>query len=320
MPKGSVPAAAAEHLPIRTVSRLTGLSADTLRVWERRYGFPKPRRAANGLRLFSDDDLRRLTLVVRALRWGYRPSEVVRRSAAELEQLLVRPTPPLAEPDAEAPHVATLLAALGHDDLQAVANGLRSAAATFGLKAFVRRVAGPLLTRVGDGWECGDLEVRHEHFLSQILTSRVRQLLGDVEAPPGAPVVLLTTLPGEEHTLGLELAALYVAAEGAVPRLLGAQAPHEDIVAAARAIGARAVGLSLSPGTRPREAARDARRLVEALPATCELWLGGRAAGAVRVEAPRLRVVTDWQVVETALAHLRSRPKAPATRPRRPRA
>ncbi len=304
MPQPSV--ATAAQLPIRTVSRLTGLSPDTLRVWERRYGFPKPVRGASGLRLFTDDDLRRLTLVVRALRWGYRPSEVVHKTAQEIEQLLARPLHTEADAASEAPHVATIFAALKHDDLQAVTNGLRGAAANFGLKGFVTRVASPLLERVGDAWQRGELQVRHEHFLSELLTSRVRQLAGELESQASGPLVLLTTFPGERHTLGLQLALAYLAAEGTVTRLLGADTPLVDIAAAAQAINADVVGVSLPPTTSAGEALRHTRWLLPRLPVHTEVWLGGSTARAVLSPHRRVRVVVDWAHLERELARLRA--------------
>ena len=84
-------AASGGAFPIRAVSQATGLSADTLRVWERRYGFPKPSRGEHGVRFFTDTDVERLTLIVRALRWGYRPGEVVAKEAGALKELLDRP-------------------------------------------------------------------------------------------------------------------------------------------------------------------------------------------------------------------------------------
>jgi len=304
------------QLPIRTVSRLTGLSADTLRVWERRYGFPKPVRGASGVRLFTDDDLRRLTLVVRALRWGYRPGEVVHKSASEIENLLSRPLYAQADADAEAPHVRTILAALKQDDLQAVTNGLRSAAANFGVKAFVIRVASPLLERVGEAWQRGELQVRHEHFLSEILTSRVRQLVAEFDGHASGPVVLLTTLPGEQHTLGLQLALLYLAVEGAVPRLLGAETPLPEIAAAAHAVNARVVGVSMSQSSSASEGLRHARWLLPRLPVDTELWLGGSVARSIQSPHPRIRTVVDWPHLERELQRLRETPDESAPKPK----
>ena len=47
---------------IAAVERDTGLSKDTLRVWERRYGFPKPLRDQHDERLYSLPELEKLRL------------------------------------------------------------------------------------------------------------------------------------------------------------------------------------------------------------------------------------------------------------------
>ena len=52
-------------LSIAAVERDTGLSKDTLRVWERRYGFPQPLRDANGERTYTAEQLARLRIVKR---------------------------------------------------------------------------------------------------------------------------------------------------------------------------------------------------------------------------------------------------------------
>ena len=78
----------APALSIRVVSRLTAIEPDTLRMWERRYGFPKPARQESGNRAYTASDVEVLLLIRRALTQGYRPGEVVHRSADELERLL----------------------------------------------------------------------------------------------------------------------------------------------------------------------------------------------------------------------------------------
>src|SRR6478609_7318657 len=76
---------------IRVASRLTGVSSDTLRMWERRYGFPKPERNESQVRVYSDADIERLVLVSRALKAGFRSGEVIHRGTEELRGLLVSP-------------------------------------------------------------------------------------------------------------------------------------------------------------------------------------------------------------------------------------
>src|SRR5690349_25044929 len=73
---------------IRIASRLTGVSPATLRMWERRYGFPRPERTTGGSRLYSESEVEALRLLRRALEHGYRPNEVVGKSSPELRQLV----------------------------------------------------------------------------------------------------------------------------------------------------------------------------------------------------------------------------------------
>ena len=77
MPPSSADSSPEEPLAgasIRVVANRTGIAADTLRVWERRYGFPKPERRPGGSRIYSEDDIARLRLLARALEAGFRPS------------------------------------------------------------------------------------------------------------------------------------------------------------------------------------------------------------------------------------------------------
>jgi hypothetical protein len=62
---------------ISQVERETGLSKDTLRVWERRYGFPSPARNRNDERMYSDDQVQRLRVIRRLLDSGLRPGKIV---------------------------------------------------------------------------------------------------------------------------------------------------------------------------------------------------------------------------------------------------
>lgn len=50
-------------LPIREISRLTGVNTVTLRAWERRYGLLKPRRTEKGHRLYSQEDVERVKAI-----------------------------------------------------------------------------------------------------------------------------------------------------------------------------------------------------------------------------------------------------------------
>ena len=72
---------------IGAVERDTGISRDTLRIWERRYGFLTLARNAEGERVYSAEQIRRLQVIRRLLDQGLRPGKVVALSEAALDAL-----------------------------------------------------------------------------------------------------------------------------------------------------------------------------------------------------------------------------------------
>lgn len=86
--RNMAPGIATTAMPgIAAVERDTGVPKDTLRMWERRYGFPAPLRDANGERLYPTDQVEKLRLIRRLLDSGYRPGKIVPLPQVELVRL-----------------------------------------------------------------------------------------------------------------------------------------------------------------------------------------------------------------------------------------
>ncbi len=73
--------------PINVVEKETGISKYLLRMWERRYSFPRPLRDEKGERVYSDVDVEKLKLVKTLMGEGYRPSKVINQGLLELREL-----------------------------------------------------------------------------------------------------------------------------------------------------------------------------------------------------------------------------------------
>ena len=73
---------------MRVVTARTGLSPHVLRAWERRYEAVAPGRSAAGQRLYSDADVDRLALLLRATQAGRAIGQVVRIPVDELARFL----------------------------------------------------------------------------------------------------------------------------------------------------------------------------------------------------------------------------------------
>ena len=269
---------------IADVERDTGIGKDTLRVWERRYGFPRPRRDGQGNRLYDAAQLAQLRLIRRLMDAGLRPGRIVGLPAAQLEALAQQLSAPAAAPaGAAGPDgaVARMLAWLREDRVEALRAALRQALRQRGLAATVDALVAPLAVEVGLAWQRGELLVYQEHLFTETVQGVLREALAEREPPTGArPCVLLTTTPGETHQLGLLMVQCHLAEAGARCVALGPATPLADIAEAARRTAADVVGLSFSAWSAPRDVLDAVQRLRAALPAAVQLWVGG--AGAQR--------------------------------------
>ncbi len=290
-------AATAAALPIAAVERETGLAKDTLRVWERRYGFPQPLRDAAGDRRYPPEQVQRLKLIARLLDAGQRPGKVVGLDTAALHALLGRldgaqgqasktaaqpVAQPVAQPAAPEPQsqgvaLEPFMNAVAAHDPQALRGLLGHALSRWGLAVFVRAVVAPLNAAVGDAWAQGRFEIFEEHLYTEVVTTVLRHALAALPPPPapGRPRVLLTTLPGQLHGLGLLMVEALLALEGCSCISLGTQTPLTDLVQAAQAHRADVVALSFAD-VQPAALVRASVQALRAqLPATVALWIGG---------------------------------------------
>ena len=292
-------------MTIGAVERDTGLGKDTLRVWERRYGFPQPLRDSNGERLYSPEQVERLRLIKRLMDQGHRPGRLF--SASEEDLLLLAGANQLEERAGTTEDqglVGQILALIKAHDAQGLRHALNQAMMRQGLHRFVLDTVAPLNHIVGETWMRGELEVFEEHLYSELMKSLLRQAINSLPASAnGQPRILLTTVPEERHVLGLLMVEALLTLDGATCISLGTQTPLFDIRQAARAHNADIVALSFSSAFPARQIAPVLNQLRELLPPSVDLWAGG--AGIEKIAA--IERVRALPALEDALAALHSR-------------
>lgn len=276
--------AAPQGWNIAEVERETGLAKDTLRVWERRYGFPTPERDALGERRYDDAQVQRLGWIKRLLDQGHRPGQVVALPLRQVRALAE------ATPDESRPASSGQPASLDPLWIQAVRDGapdtlrraLHQHTLLHGLLATLEEVISPLAAEVGAEWARGGLAIYQEHLFTEAVEASLREAMaGMTHTPRGAPRVLLTTLPGETHTLGLLMAESVLALLGCERLTLGASTPLGDILLGAQRLRADVVAIGVSARTTPGPVRRDLLLLRERLPAKLALWVGGPVSSAL---------------------------------------
>jgi DNA-binding transcriptional MerR regulator/methylmalonyl-CoA mutase cobalamin-binding subunit len=296
-------------LSIAAVERETTLSKDVLRAWEKRYGFPAPQRDANGERCYPAWQVERLRHMRRLMEQGYRPAQMAALSAEELAALPPRRTPcPVPDRVGKDGAIAQLLATLKGNPA-GFHLSMQHALGREGLERFVEHIAAPLTAAVGQRWEDGSFEVFDEHLYTEETSRVLRQGIATLPRAGQAPRILLTTLPGEAHGLGLLMAEALLALDGAACVSLGTETPLLDVARAAPAYGASIVALSFSAAFPRRQIGTALRQLRLALPAGIALWAGGAGiASQAAIEGVRLlptlddgrRALADWRASRKA--------------------
>jgi len=287
-------------LSIGALAKATGIAVETLRTWENRYGFPVPQRKPSGHRVYSIDAVPRLRRISQVLARGHRAGEVVGASEEALDLLLqstpeeaVRQPLPTGVPPAE--DLPGLMAMVRSFDSERLRQTLLADWARTNPTDFLEQRIAPLVRAVGEGWEKGELEIRHEHFLSERVGDLLRSLRLPFEEKASGPLAILATLPGESHGLGLQMAALLLTVSGCRILYLGTEVPAPEVVSLTEDLGASAVALSVSIATKGSASSAAVRRLRERLPARCALVVGGE--GAPR-PSEGVTVVQDMRAME----------------------
>lgn len=294
---------------IKAVSQATGLSIETLRAWERRYGIVSPDRDPNGRRSYRPDDVIRLRKLREATERGHTISKLARFSEAELSQLLVEPQLGGQKTAASQSFAQQILLAAENYRPDDCDQAMSMALALLPLSEVVTEVLSPVLLEVGERWHDGRFSVAQERLVTASVRKQVGSIVDTYNRIATGPLIMLTTLSGERHELGILLCALLASSKGLRCHYLGPDLPANDIATFAERTGAAAVTLSLVSTDNLQGAFEQLQEVARLTPPTIELWLGGLGADQLpRERLPtRCRVLPDYAAFERQLEVLAGR-------------
>lgn len=289
-----------ELLSIGELAQATGISPDTIRVWERRYGLPEPVRLPSGHRRYTPEQLRWLRRVVEAVSLGHRPGSVVRGSEDELQELLENRRTRV-EPPSDVNDWVELVRRFESTDLAAA---LRKSFSELAPGEFITRVIAPLDLEIQRMSTDGELEIRHRHFLGEVLQDVLRGLRMGIGTPATGPSLLIAALDEDMNELPVQMAALLCAAKGTRPRVLGMNTPFDQVRRAAIEMDVRGVAVPMAPVQCTSEQDDRIEALRASLPETIELCVGWHDARFTRRPRRGVRIVREVAEFELWLREL----------------
>ena len=285
--------------PIRATARLTGLTVDTLRAWERRYQAVVPARGHRG-RVYTDHHLARLKRLAALVGEGHAIGTIAALPDAALQKLGEAARPEATRRDGLPTAVLEpLLAAIKAYDLPAIDTALNRYAVVMPPAELIFAVVLPALRAIGARWEAGAIRPAQEHLISGIIRGVLGGLLRAMARPVQSGRIVFATPHGERHELGLLCGAVLAASAGHHVIYLGADLPAADIAHCVRESKSRVLTLAATAGETPMAA--DLGQL-ERLPRSVSLWVGGTRATSLRQAiGARARIVADLETLRALL-------------------
>ena len=266
-------------MTIQQLSKEIGIGIDTLRIWERRYGFPIPTRSARGHRSYSFDQVDELRIVKKLQILGHRPGKIFALSSAERRELLTTAV------GQELPPNQALQQLTKEFSPSQIDGELREQLQTLGLVNFIHQYALPLLQALDQGWTEGSISIAREHLISDRLEQLLREQLATKQPTKSQKQLLFLTLSGERHKLGLLLAATLFHAGGVDCILLNQELPLSEVPQLASELKVDGVALSFSFHYSTRQAKNDLASLRNQLAPQFKLIAGGQAVqGGIQMQ------------------------------------
>jgi MerR family transcriptional regulator, light-induced transcriptional regulator len=299
---------------MRVVTRLTGLSPDTIRAWERRYDAVVPDRTDGNTRRYSAEDVRRLALLKEATHRGYRIGDIARLGEEELRGLTDAEEALAIEDESEDPSKASnafikvrraFFSAIERFDARTSSDILSRAAAIFRPRDLILEVVLPIMRETGDRWHGGELTVSHEHLVSMQARSLLDAILRLSSPHQGAPRIITATPEGQMHEFGALAGAMLAALRGFDVLYLGPQVPSADLKNAIEISSANVLLLSVVLALTPKPT-RSLAEEINSLAIDAAVWVGVGEDNPLTSRLEGARVLHSFDDLDIALTQLLS--------------
>jgi MerR family transcriptional regulator, light-induced transcriptional regulator len=187
---------------IRDLEQLSGIKAHTLRIWEQRYNFIKPKRTDTNIRYYDEQDLK-LVLNISLLKdHGHKISKISQMCFEDMQKTVIR----LTEEKHSFPEQfhALTLAMIDYDEEQ-FDKVISANIMQYGFEKTMMYLVYPFFSKIGIMWQTGSICPSQEHFISNLLVQKIHSAIDSIEIRenPGRKKFLLFLPEGEHHELSL---------------------------------------------------------------------------------------------------------------------
>jgi DNA-binding transcriptional MerR regulator len=219
---------------ISELEQLSGIKAHTIRIWEKRFNLIQPERTDTNIRMYNDDQVRKLLNVSTLLAGGYKISKIAELNEKDLyEKITALRTGVDEDGDAIAlSYINDLVASMVDFNEAAFEKTFAAAVTRYGMFEAMLKVFYPLLQKIGLMWTTENVMPVQEHFASAIIRRKLLAAVdGQLPAGKKNKKFLLLLPPEEWHEIGLLFSDYLVRSKGVGTIYMGQNVPYENVPA-----------------------------------------------------------------------------------------
>jgi MerR family transcriptional regulator, light-induced transcriptional regulator len=217
---------------IKDLERLSGIKAHTIRIWEQRYNILSPDRTDTNIRTYNDEELKLILNIASLVRAGGKISHIVKLKPKEIcnriQDLVANPT---NINEFFCLQIDNLVIAMIDLDDSKFDKIISTSAIKYGFEETMLQIIFPFLSKVGIMWRTGEVSVLQEHFISNLIRSKILVAIDGYSGTQGADAEkwLLFLPEGELHEMGLLFSKYLLNSRGRHVMYFGQSMPGDEI-------------------------------------------------------------------------------------------
>ncbi|HEY4788216.1 MAG TPA: MerR family transcriptional regulator [Bacteroidales bacterium] len=220
---------------IKDLEKLSGIQAHTIRIWEKRYHLVTPKRTTTNIRVYSDEDLKRLLNVAVLNHNGLKISKVAKLTDGEMKDRILQLSADTSNADSQIESLIVAMVELNELKFESILNAQFD---QLGVEDVFIKIIHPFLVKIGVLWQTGNIHPAQEHFVSNIIRKKLFVAIDSLSLNTSGLKFIMFLPEGEYHEIGLLFYTYLVKKNGFQPIYLGQSVPYEDLISAQSAYNA----------------------------------------------------------------------------------
>ncbi len=212
---------------IKDLENLSGIKAHTIRIWEQRYNFLKPKRTTTNIRYYTNDELKTVLNIALLNKYGFKISHIDRMQPAEINDRILSLGDVKAVQERVLNELVQEMIDLEMESFEKIINNYIAAK---GIERTVLNIIFPFLEKIGVLWQTGHIHPAQEHLVTNVIRQKLIVGIESCVSHLRPNKTFLLFLPeGEHHELGLLFAYYLLKSRGIKVIYLGANVPVKDV-------------------------------------------------------------------------------------------